>query len=56
MKITALVLALVFGFGLAAAQAQAPAKPAAPATARIDCGKVENKTHAECKAPGAVKK
>ncbi len=56
MKITALALALAFGLGLTVAQAQVPAKPAAPAVAKVDCSKVENKGHADCKAPGQVKK
>lgn len=56
MKITALALALAFGLGLTAAQAQVPAKPAAPAAVKVDCSKAENKAHADCKAPGQVKK
>jgi len=52
MKVTALALALVLGLSFAAAQAQAPAKPAV----KVDCSKVENKGHADCKAPGQVKK
>lgn len=52
MKVTALALALVLGPGFAVAHAQAPAKPAV----KVDCSKVENKAHADCKAPGQVKK
>ncbi len=56
MKITALTLALALGLGLTAAYAQAPAKPAAPSAVKVDCSKVENKGHADCRAPGQVKK
>ena len=55
MKTTAFALALALAFGLsAAAYAQAPAKPAAAPVAKIDCTKVENKAHADCKAATAA--